>query len=306
MPRGSWSDRLRAIWYESSARDYARRLWANSAEDDVFFLAGGVAFSILLAAVPFALLLISGLGYFLNLTPAASLSRVSTVVDQLLPPESGPMNNVVTSLLNEAIRVRGRVGVLSAITFIWFSTRLFGSLRSTLAEVFDLDRERGIIDGKWFDAKVTVVATLAVVAYTILNAYLVIATARGQEILADIGVRASATNRVAVASVRVVEVLFVIAIFFSLYKFLPMRRIRARTAAIAAVVGGVLLEAAKLLFSAYLRRFDPGSLFTGTLAAIVIVIIWVYYAAIIFIIGAEVGRVYELRRVRRLQRAALE
>jgi membrane protein len=60
------------------------------------------------------------------------------------------------------------------------------------------------------------------------------------------------------------------------------------------------------VFSAYLRRFNPGSLFTGTLAAIVIVIIWVYYAAIIFILGGEIGQVYELRRVHRLQRAAIE
>jgi membrane protein len=68
----------------------------------------------------------------------------------------------------------------------------------------------------------------------------------------------------------------------------------------------VLLEIAKVAFAAYLKHFNPGSLFTGTLAAIVIVIIWVYYAAIIFILGGEVGQVYALRRVRRLQRAAVE
>jgi len=38
----------------------------------------------------------------------------------------------------------------------------------------------------------------------------------------------------------------------------------------------------------------------------VILVFWVYYAALIFILGGEVGRVYELRRVRRLQREALE
>jgi membrane protein len=32
------------------------------------------------------------------------------------------------------------------------------------------------------------------------------------------------------------------------------------------------------------------------------VVVWLYYAALIFILGGEVGQVYELRRVRRLQR----
>jgi membrane protein len=293
-------------WRHSALRDYLRSIIANSDEDDIFFLAGGVAFSVLLAAVPFLLLLVSGLGYFLNLSPAASLSRVSQLIDQLLPPDSGPSASMVTSLMNEAIRVRGKVGLLSAITFIWFSTRLFGSLRTVLAAVFDLDHERGIIEGKLFDAKVTVVATLAVIAYTIINAYLALATTRWQQLVVQAGVRAASMSRVTVAGVRVLEVAFVVGMFFALYKFLPSKRIRFKTAAIAACFGGVLLEIAKIAFSAYLKRFNPGSLFTGALATIVIVIIWLYYGAIIFILGGEVGQAYELRRVRRLQQAAIE
>jgi membrane protein len=303
---GTWGARARSAWRQSALRDYSRSIIANATEDDIFFLAGGVAFSILLAAVPFLLLLVSGLGYFLNLSPAASLSRVSQLIDQLLPPNSGPSANVVTSLMNEAIRVRGRIGLLSAITFIWFSTRLFGSLRAVLAVVFDLDHERGVIEGKWFDAKATVVATLAVVVYTIINAYLALASTRWQGIFLRLGVNTAAMGGLTVAGVRVLEVVFVVAMFLALYKFLPVKRVRFKTAGIAALFGGVLLEIAKLAFSAYLKKFNPGSLFTGTLATIVIVIIWLYYGSITFILGAEVGQAYELRRVRRLQRAAIE
>ena len=32
------------------------------------------------------------------------------------------------------------------------------------------------------------------------------------------------------------------------------------------------------------------------------IVIWVYYASLIFILGGEVGQVFELRRVRRMQR----
>ena len=50
-------------------RDYAKRVWDNSGEDNVFFLAGGIAFNILLAAVPFFLLLATGLVNLLNQSP---------------------------------------------------------------------------------------------------------------------------------------------------------------------------------------------------------------------------------------------
>jgi membrane protein len=69
---------------------------------------------------------------------------------------------------------------------------------------------------------------------------------------------------------------------------------------------GALLELAKAAFAWYLTGFDPGSLYTGTIAALVIVVFWTYYAALIFILGGEVAQVYDLRRVRRMQRAVLE
>ena len=58
------SQRRGRAWWISflwSARDYLKRVWDNSAEDNVLFLAGGIAFNILLAAVPFVLLLVWGL-----------------------------------------------------------------------------------------------------------------------------------------------------------------------------------------------------------------------------------------------------
>jgi len=81
-----------------------------------------------------------------------------------------------------------------------------------------------------------------------------------------------------------------------------VRRVRWRSAWIAALFTSAMFESARWIFSAYVRTFNPGSLYTGTLTAIVVVVVWTYYAALIFILGGEVGQVYELRRMRRLQR----
>jgi membrane protein len=82
--------------------------------------------------------------------------------------------------------------------------------------------------------------------------------------------------------------------------------LRWKTAMIAALFTGVSFELARFVFAVVMRMFNPASYFTGTISAIVATIVWVYYAAMIFILGGEVAQVYELRRVKRMQREAFE
>ncbi|MEX2325333.1 MAG: YhjD/YihY/BrkB family envelope integrity protein, partial [Gemmatimonadaceae bacterium] len=110
-------------------------MWDNSAEDNIFFLAGGIAFNLLLAIVPFVLLLAGGLGYFLEHTPEVRAREIATLVATLLPMESTDASQPVVRLLMEILESRGTVQLVSAIGFVWFSTRLFGSVRSVLASV---------------------------------------------------------------------------------------------------------------------------------------------------------------------------
>ena len=287
-------------------RDYAKRVWDNSGEDNVFFLAGGIAFNILLAAVPFFLLLASGLTYFFDQSPDVSGYEIGVLIDRLLPPHPEGPDSPIHAIINDIVRARGAVSVYSAIGFVWFSTRLFGSLRTVLAEVFDIENDRGIVDGKIFDIKITIVSTMLVVAYTALNAYLAIATTRGIKLLTDAGLRQETMGAVEYGFGRLIALAVMLFMFFSLYKFLPKRRVRWQTALIAASFTALLFEGARNAFTSYVASFDPGSLYTGTLAVLVILVLWVYYAALIFILGGEVAQVYDLRRVRRMQREALD
>ncbi|MNC95442.1 hypothetical protein D3C83_125620 [compost metagenome] len=70
----------------------------------------------------------------------------------------------------------------------------------------------------------------------------------------------------------------------------------------AALFTGGMFELAREAFAYYVKAFQPASMYTGTLISLVIVVVWFYYAALIFILGGEVGQVYELRRTRKLQR----
>jgi len=286
-------------------RDYAKRVWDNSSEDNVLFLAGGIAFNILLAAVPFVLLLIAGVTYLLPILyrgQVDSASAVSFFIDRLLPAHQESPTSPIHKLVTDMLRTRKSFTIFSAIGFIWFSTRLFGSLRTVLAEVFDIENERGIIQGKLFDIQLTIVSTLLFVASTALNTYLSIVTRSGVEFLGRLGLQHDVMGGLEYWTGRALAFVFIAWMFFAVYKYLPIRRVRWRSAWIAALFTSGMFEAARWIFSAYVRTFNPGSLYTGTLTAIVVIVFWTYYAALIFILGGEVGQVYELRRMRRLQR----
>ncbi|MBC7789867.1 MAG: YihY/virulence factor BrkB family protein [Anaerolineae bacterium] len=292
------------LWW--TFRDYVKRVYDNAGDDNIFFLTGGITFNVLRAAVPFFLLLLSGLGYLLDQDQTKSSQAVWAFVDSLLPPHAESADSPIHSLLDDIIKARGSVGLIGLVAFVWFSTGLFGTLRTVLAEVFDIQDTRGVVGGKLFDIKITVVATVLFVAYTMLNAYLGVATNRGVRAMAGLGIRAEVIGRAEYYLAKIIALLAIVSMFFALYKYLPSRRIRWQAAMMGAIFTATFFEIARNLFTAYLRSFNPGSLYTGTLYTIVVIVFWVYYSAFFFIIGGELGQVYELRRVRRHQREAFE
>lgn len=285
-------------------RDYAKRVWDNSGEDNVLFLAGGIAFNIMLAAVPFVMLVVWSSSYLFSAFNS-SLNAAETVlsaIDRFLPLHEGSAGEAIRTMLVNLFNARGKIGLYGAIGFVWFSTRLFGSLRTTLANIFDIESERGIIEGKIFDIKITVIASVLFILSMAVTAYISIATSRGVSELVERGVRNDVMGDVEYWIGRALAFGILVLMFFALYKFLPIRRVRSATAWVASLFTGVMFEAAREVFTYYVKAFQPGSMYTGTLISLVIVVVWFYYAALIFILGGEVGQVYELRRTRKLQR----
>jgi membrane protein len=183
---------------------------------------------------------------------------------------------------------------------------LFGTLRSVLQRVFQMGHSRGVVVGKLYDIGYTLGSSALMVAYLVLSAYLAIMGERGTEILREIGVDASVMGRLEYFLGRLLAFGVVVAIFYGIYKFIPAGRVPWRQAFVAALTTGVLFEIARNIFVLIVRQFNPGSLYTGTLGALVIVVFWAYYAALLFVVGGEVAHVYAVRRRRFHRHEAME
>jgi membrane protein len=96
------------------------------------------------------------------------------------------------------------------------------------------------------------------------------------------------------------------ALFAMIYKLLPDTRIEWADVAIAALTASLLFTIGKFGISLYIGSRDVASAY-GAAAALVIILLWVYYAAQIFLFGAEFAKAYAerygSRRDRRRRRA---
>ena len=96
-----------------------------------------------------------------------------------------------------------------------------------LASVFDIEHERGIIAGKIFDVKITIVATLLFGNVTV-STYVLLATRSGAKVLLALGLRKDVMGNVESSIGQGLAFFFIFLMFFALYKFSPIRRVRAR------------------------------------------------------------------------------
>jgi membrane protein len=81
------------------------------------------------------------------------------------------------------------------------------------------------------------------------------------------------------------------AVFAAIYKLMPRASIQWRDVGVGGLVTALLFVIGKFLIGLYLGKSDVGSSF-GAFGSLVIVMVWIYYSAQIFLLGAEFTWVY--------------
>lgn len=83
-----------------------------------------------------------------------------------------------------------------------------------------------------------------------------------------------------------VSFLVIAGLFATMFKFLPDAEISWRDVRVGAVATTLLFVLGKFLIGLYLGRSEPGEPF-GAAASLAILLVWVYYASLIVLLGAE-------------------
>jgi membrane protein len=282
---------------------FVGRVWNKAGQDDIFFLAGGIAFNVMIGAVPFLLMLVAVFGFVLPfLVENPEQAAVEYVLSFL--PASRTVVEFTQAEVAQIIDGRTPAGIIGLLLFIWFSTRLIGSLRSVLREVFDLQEDRGIVQGKIFDALMVLVAGTLFLANTGITIAIEAIHTYGVQWL---GLQEMTEIRMLQAVYgQLLAFGFIFLMFALIYRYLPARRIPWRIALIAATFTSIVWESFKAAFAWYIANFGDYTTTYGALATLIVLVFWIYYSCVVFILGGEVGQVYDLTRIRRKQKELLE
>ena len=263
-------------------------------------MAGAIAFNVMVAIVPLILATLGIAGQILQNRVQHPEQVLLNYITAAIPEVSADFENMIRSILDTLLDQSSSFTLVGGLLLVWVSTRLVGTLRAALKEVFDVGTDRNILKGKLFDIQMVVLAGTLFslnVAFTFIAD---IIRSYGEHLfnVKPLGfVEAFYFNAVAISSAWIM--------FLLIYRFLPFRGIHWRTAVVAATFTTTFFELLKRVFAWYVANYAQYGSTYSNLANVIILVLWIYYSAIVFILGGEVGQVAALRRIRRRQKERL-
>jgi membrane protein len=101
-------------------------------------------------------------------------------------------------------------------------------------------------------------------------------------------------SNVVIGSINIcISLLFVSLLFAALYKVLPNLKLQWRDVLVGSFGTALLFEGGQTLIGYYLANFISANIY-GAAGGIIVLLIWVYYSAQIFLLGAEFTKVWAM------------
>ncbi|HEX3075719.1 MAG TPA: YihY/virulence factor BrkB family protein [Lachnospiraceae bacterium] len=261
-----------------SMSDTARKISHKIADDYIPVFSAQAAFFIIISFFPFLMFLLT----LINFLPFTE-SQLLTLISDVLPVGiRSYVISIVTEIFNQPV---GTIISITALTALWSSSRAFLAIVRGLNTIYDIDETRNYILLRITSTLYTFVFALIIIASLGLlvfgnRLYLLIAT--NFPLINDFAL--------AVIGFRTIVSLAVFTIFFLiLYTVIPNRKTRVLNelpGAILASAGWMLFS---FLYSIYIDNVARFSSMYGSLTAIVLLMLWLYFCMYILFIGAEVN-----------------
>ena len=285
------ADRFRRIL--SFVHHYVGGTFQRIEKNHLFLSAAGIAYSIIISVIPLVLIIFSVLG---NIIDVASIEeQVNTAIDGLIPYHASAvyMKNFILSRIPEVVKYKSLAGGVGLIGLFFTSTWLFSSMRTILNKVYKADETKGALIGLLRDFGMV----FLVLIFILLSTYLLptinffVSLTDKIEILRPFGL-GSVVNSI----VPYLSLLLMFLMFYLFYTFIHYVKLHYKVPIASALWATILWEAARMLFEYYVTNFLALNKLYGTFLFFAVVMFWIFYASIVFLIGAEIGQLYRERR----------
>ncbi len=262
-------------------------------EHHAFLLAGGLAFSLFVCIIPFLLIIFSLLGNFLN--SLNMQTQINAFIDTIIPYQNYAelAKKIILTRIDEVIKYKNIAGIIGGFGLLFAASGLFSSMRTILNKVFGAKGDESYLWGKLKDFSLVIMVIVIFLFTTILSPLL--------DVVKEV------TNKFNILHFlekgifehlffSIISLVVIFLVFSILYLTVPVIKIKKSAILMGAFWASILWETAKQGFGFYINHFKTWGEIYGTYTFLVVIAFWIYYSSIVFIIGAEIGKLYSERQ----------
>jgi len=276
---------IKSLWRVTIAA--AQDWW----EDNCLRLAASLAYYTALSLAPLVLLLAGVAGMVLGRERVAG--QLAAQLESLMG-QAG--RELVTSILTTTNPEGGLwATVVGLVTLVIGATAVFGELQTTMNLIWEVRPAptSGAWAGiwAWLKARVFSLGLVFALAF-LLVVSLVISAALAAAAALFQGPEQSVMSRLLEIAVSLAVLTLMFALFFT---YVPDAEIRWRDVWLGGLVTAVLFTLGKTAIGYYLGQASVGSAY-GAAGSMIVLLVWVYYAALIVFFGAEFTQAWATRQ----------
>lgn len=274
--RRTWWLRLRVEVRHSGLA--AWRAAARFANGDDMTHAAAIAYYGLLSFFPFVLLMASVLGS----VTADDADRVAVIdfVLRYFPAQT----DFVREQLDALRQNRTEVGMAGGLGLLWGSLGVFTAITKAVNDAWGVESPRGF----WKHRLVSFLMLVASGAFMLVALVLVGAGhVVGASWFGSVLARFTWLNALRTVTLEYLATLMLILGVGLVFYFLPHAKTRFKDVWVGAVLTGLLWRAAFAGFSWYVSRSPQLRVLNGSIAVVVIFLVWAYFSSIILMYGVE-------------------
>jgi membrane protein len=244
------------------------------AQDSAPQWAAAIAYYALLSVFPLLLAAASIASYFVE--PEWAVSQLTAVMGDFVPQGEEEVEDIVQG----AMEARGTVGLLSIATLLWSGSRVFSAVTVALNIIYDVDESYGFIKRTAIDfvmlLTIGILFILGLGSRYLLNLF-----------LGSAGFLPEENNLLFNLGLQVIPAILLFIGLFLTYLYVPRRRVDWKAALIGAIVAVALFTIARPVFFRYVEQFGEFHVIYGSVAVIIILVIWAWLMGMILLLGGE-------------------
>lgn len=246
--------------------------------DRISVYAAQASFFVIISVVPFLSLLVSIASFFIP-------TDVQTIFDGYTMPDA--VKNAIGSILNQ-LNNTPKVSLLSisAIVVLWSAAKGVGAITTGISRVYRSKKNRNIILEKLWSLVSTLVFIALIIAAVVLLLF-------GNRLFSLLDIKGGTAKLVMYMRTPLLA-LFMCLLFTLMYTVVARRSAFIKTSFFAHLPGGAFASVGWILFSyfysLYIQYFPNASYIYGGLAAVCLIMLWLYFCMIILLLGAEVNK----------------